>query len=394
MSIALKTLCSENDNIFRLTLKAGHSGVRNTVSWVYMLEDDSIIPYFHGSELAVTSGIRAGSDPDWLGRLVRLLYERGAAGLVVNTGKYVFRIPADVAELCDELGFPLLTMPWEIHMTEMIQTFCTRIIQDRHESVLLDKALADALRRTGDPERNRQVLGSHYDPDGSFTVILIHTNRTSEDIWRPEGREYVFINSLRRFKTMNSMSGSKFGVIELDGDQVMVANNVERSKMPELIRIILDVYRDAVENKALFLGVGTEVRGIENIGGSFQRATVAMRMALYKNVPFIRFEEMGFYKILFSVRDEEVLYSYADELLSPLDAEGASKGDYVELLREYIKNDRSLERTAEALYLHRNTVNYRLQKLRALLDSPLKTAEDLFPFEVALMIRDIREHTK
>ncbi len=388
MSIALKTLCSENGNIFKLTLRAGGNGYRNTVTWVYVLEDDSIIPYFHGSELAVTSGIRAVTDPGWLAELVRKLTERGAAGLVINTGKYVFAIPKELQILCDSLDFPLLTMPWEIHMTEMIQTFCTRIIQDRQDSALMDQALTDAICQTGDPEEIRAVLGAHYDLEGKFTVLLIHTNRQSDEIWKPEGREYVFINSLRRFKTMNGLTRSKFGVIEFENDQVMVANNVDTRLMPELLRIVSEVYRDAARAKALFIGIGSEVTGLENIARSFQRAQAATRMALFRNETAVRFEDMGFYKILFSVKDEGVLRSYADDVLAPLEADAASKEDNLALLRAYIENDRSLERTAEALYLHRNTVNYRLQKLRTLADTPLKTVEDLFPYQVALAIRD------
>lgn len=389
MSITLKTLCTENDNIFKLSLRAGRNGFRNAVTWVYVLEDDSIIPYFHGSELAVTSGIRAASDPEWLGELVRRLGDSGAAGLVINTGKYVFDIPKEVLDLCDAREFPLLTMPWEIHTTEMIQTFCTRIIRERQDSVLMDKALTDAVDKRGDEAAYREILGRHYDLGGKFTVILIHTSRTDEEIWRPEGREYVFINRLRRFKTMHAMASAKFGVIDYDNDQLMVANNVDKRMLPELIDIILQVYQDAVRARALFIGVGNEVTGLENINRSFQRATAAMRMALYRDVPTVKFEEMGFYKILFSVKDEEVLYAYADEHLAPLEADGAERGEFLELLKAYIENDRSLERTAEALYLHRNTVNYRLQKMKGLLDSPLKTVEDLFPYQVALAIRDM-----
>ncbi len=128
MSLTLKTLCTENDNQFKLTLRAGGNGYRNAVAWVHMVEDDYVIPYFHGSELVVTTGIKTESEPGWLSGLVRELHERGVAGLIVNTGKYILDIPEDILAYCDEAEFPLLTMPWEIHVTEMLQTFCTRII--------------------------------------------------------------------------------------------------------------------------------------------------------------------------------------------------------------------------------------------------------------------------
>lgn len=393
MALPLKTLCTENDNQFKLSLQAGGNGFRNAVTWVHMIEDPCIIPYFHGSELAVTTCIKAASDPLWLYDLVRELKGRGAAGLVVNTGKYIFDIPQEVLRYCEEQEFPLLTMPWEIHVTEMLQTFCTRIIQERSESVLFDKALGDALFKRGSEEEYREILSRYYDLNGKFTVILIHISRIDENIEKMQGIEYAFINRLRRFKTINEMTSSKFGLLNHDNSQLIVANNVDRSQMPGLLKIILDIYEDAAKAHALFVGVGIEVTGLSNINKSFNRAHTAMRMAVYRNVPYIHFEDMGFYKILFSVKDEDILSAYADEILAPIEGDDAKRQGYIELLQAYIQNDRSLERTAAALYLHRNTVNYRIQKMKMLLDSPLKTVEDLFPFQVALAIRDMDIHS-
>lgn len=389
MALPLKTLCTENDNQFKLSLLAGGNGFRNAVTWVHMVEDAYLIPYFHGSELAVTTGIKMASDPRWLYELVRELKGREAAGLIVNTGKYIFDIPQEVLRYCEQQEFPLLAMPWEIHVTEMLQAFCTRIIQERSESALFDKVLEDAIFKRGSEEDWREVLSRYYDLDGSFTVILIQASRVEEGIKKIQGIEYVFINRLRRFKTINGMDTSKFGLLTHDNYQLLVANNVPPSQMPELMHIILDTYKDAVKVQALFVGVGIEVAGISDINKSFQRARTAMRMAVYRNTPYIRFEDMGFYKILFSVKDEEVLYAYADELLAPIEGDDGKRQGYVELLRAYIENDRSLERTAAALYLHRNTVNYRIQKMKSMLDSPLRTVEDLFPYQVALAIRDM-----
>ncbi len=390
MSMTLKTLCSENDNPFRLRLAAGRNGFRNAVTWVYVLEDDYIIPYFSGSELAVTTGIKAATDPDWLLSMVRQLVERGAAGLVVNTGMYVPALPQALVDYCDGADFPLLAMPWEIHMTEMIQTFCTRIIQERSDNEIFVQAVLDAVYRRGNEEEYRQVLGRFYDLEGSFIVILVRTGPVEGEFQDTDGRLFAFVNRLRRFKTIRGITRMKFAVVNLDDCRLLMANNLDDGLLPELLDLILTFYSEEAKAHSLFIGVGEAVTGTAGISRSFQRARTAMRMAEYRDVPYVHFEDMGFYKILFSVKDEEVLYAYADELLAPLEGER----DYIELLKAYIENDRSLERTAGALYLHRNTVNYRIKKMKALLNSPLKTVEDLFPYQVALAIRDIQRHAR
>ena len=152
MSVSLKKLYSENENPFQLSLCAGQNSIRNVVTWVYLLEDEYIIPYFHGSELAVTTCIKLSQDPSWLMTLVQKLVECHAAGLVINTGKFVSDIPQDVIDYCNECDFPLLTMPWEIRLTELIQDFCMRIISEQQESLIHDKAMRDALLKHDNEE--------------------------------------------------------------------------------------------------------------------------------------------------------------------------------------------------------------------------------------------------
>lgn len=394
MSVSLKKLYSENENPFQLSLCAGQNSIRNVVTWVYLLEDEYIIPYFHGSELAVTTCIKLSQDPGWLMTLVQKLVECHAAGLVINVGKFVSEIPRDVIDYCNEYDFPLLTMPWEIGLTELIQVFCMRIINEQQESLIHDKAMRDALLKRDNEEEYREILSKYYDLEGKFSVILIYSTLPEEEIGKSDSIEHIFINRIRRFKTRYGLKEIKIGLISHEHYELMILNNTAPSLLPDIRGIILDVYEKAAKNQAIFIGVGNEIQGISNINKSFHRARTAMRMAFYRNEPFIRFEEMGFYKILFSVKDDDVLYSYANEILGPLDAYDAEQHhDYLEMLKIYIQNDRSLEKTADALFLHRNTVNYRLQKMKKLLNSPLKTVEDLFPFQVALAIRDMEVHS-
>lgn len=113
--------------------------------------------------------------------------------------------------------------------------------------------------------------------------------------------------------------------------------------------------------------------------------------------PIVDFNQMGVFGILFSTEDPDILRSYADRLLGPLEEydkihysdQGEGIG-YVETLRSYIINDRSLIGVARSTYTHRNTVNYRIQNIKRLLNNELKTTADLFPYQIALCIRDMK----
>lgn len=62
---------------------------------------------------------------------------------------------------------------------------------------------------------------------------------------------------------------------------------------------------------------------------------------------------------------------------------------YTATLRSYIENDRSLIGVARATYTHRNTVNYRIQNIKPLLNNELQTTADLLPYQIAFYIRDM-----
>lgn len=394
MSATIHKLYQENDNPFKLSLCAGQSSKRNSVTWVHLLEDESIITYFHGSELAVTTGMKMSMDSSWLMKLVQKLVEASAAGLIINVGKFVIDIPQDVINYCNEREFPLLTMPWEIRITELIQTFCMRIINEQHESTIHDKAMRDAILRRENEEEYREILRKYYDLNGKFVVIQIYVKFANDESQRASSMESLFMNAVRRFKTSHGLRGVRFGLIALDEYELMVIGNMDSVYLPEVRNIILQVYSEAAKAKNIFIGVGVEVKGLENIQKSYIRARTAMRMAMYRNEPLVRFEEMGVYKLLFSIKDEELLYSYADEMLAPLDAYDAKNHNYIDLLKAYIENDRSLEGTASAMFLHRNTINYQIQKMKTMLNCPLKTVEDLLPYQIALMIRDMQLHSQ
>lgn len=394
MAVTLKKLCTENGNPCKLSLLAGQNSFRNSVTWVYVLEDESLIRYFHGSELAVTTCMKFPSDPSWLMTLVQALYNRKAAGLVVNVGKFIFEIPAEIIDFCDRYDFPLLIMPWEIHITDMIQSFCTRVILEQQETVLHDNAIRDAILKRGNENEYREILSRYYNLDGKFLVILINTvvNKDGEST-KSDETEYRFINHIRRFKTKHNLKGFRVGMISYETYELMILNNMDPDLLPAIRDMVMEVFSEAASSKSIYIGVGIPVDGISQINKSFHRAKTALQMAVYYHEPYIKFEDMGFYKILFSLKDDDLLTTYAGEILGPLEEYEKNHHGYMELLKSYIEHDRSLEKTAEALFLHRNTVNYRIQKIKTILNNPLKTLNDLFPFQVAFAIREMENHT-
>ena len=57
MGFTIEDALIQNQEQYQLKLLAGHGGCSNTMSWVHMIEDTTIIQQLWGKELAVTTGL-------------------------------------------------------------------------------------------------------------------------------------------------------------------------------------------------------------------------------------------------------------------------------------------------------------------------------------------------
>ena len=59
------------------------------------------------------------------------------------------------------------------------------------------------------------------------------------------------------------------------------------------------------------------------------------------------------------------------------------------ILRSYLKHDGSVKETADELFVHRNTINYKLKKAEELLNVELSSLNTRLQLLLAFMIHDM-----
>lgn len=392
MAVRFWELYEETKDKFRLKIIAGEAGMNTVVSWVHMIEDENIVSRFHGEELAITTGIKADEE-NWLLNLIQEMAKGESAGIIINTGMYLKEIPLEVIRWCDENHFPLLEMPWEIAITNLIQDFCTRIIDQKQYEKIVSKAFKEMIQGTGNIEEFKRILEQRYDVGGSFQMFYINVKKLLEEEVNFNHAIFKLENLFGNWKGSKKIEAS-YGLIRMEDSVVLVLNNMPDKFSRELPEMILQCFSYFVKKKQFYFGVGPKGYGMEHLSIGYKRAKTAMKMAMVTGKAVVKFEEMGFFKILFSIEDSEILSSYASEILGELEQYDKNhKSSYLETLRSYIKNDRSLLRVAEDTFTHRNTVNYRINNIKRLLGCELKDSEELFPYQVAFYIREMEKRS-
>ena len=109
-----------------IELLAGSAGLNRGVRWVHMVESKEISTFLEGGEIAFTTGVGI-SDPSELIDIVKSVVANGGSGIVINIGPYIGKIGYDIIEFCEDRQIPLFSVPWNVHMAEIMRSFCLTI---------------------------------------------------------------------------------------------------------------------------------------------------------------------------------------------------------------------------------------------------------------------------
>jgi purine catabolism regulator len=92
--------------------------------------------------------------------------------------------------------------------------------------------------------------------------------------------------------------------------------------------------------------------------------------------------------LLDALRDDPVKVEYYRALLEPLSRyDREHHGDLVKSLESYLRHGGNSTRAAEALFLHRNSLRYRLARIRALTGLDVDDADERLALQVALLLK-------
>jgi purine catabolism regulator len=97
------------------------------------------------------------------------------------------------------------------------------------------------------------------------------------------------------------------------------------------------------------------------------------------------YEELGLYRLLAGLRARDELRRFYDETLGPLVRYDHAHGtDLTHTLEVFFEQNANASQTSRALYVHRNTLNYRLQRIAEISGLDLDQAEARLAFQLAL----------
>lgn len=187
----------------------------------------------------------------------------------------------------------------------------------------------------------------------------------------------------KSFEIIKKVVKSEKGYLMLSkGIITILFFNKGRENIEEIIQKIrknLDVY-DSVE---ITCGVGRSKKSIDNLESSYLESISALEWSIKNKKSIFFYEDMKLEIILNNI-DKETKEKYIEELFKNLDFKEIE--EFKEIFISYENNNGSIEKIASELFIHKNTLQYRINKFKEKSGLDIRKYRDFAILKIAYMI--------
>ena len=137
------------------------------------------------------------------------------------------------------------------------------------------------------------------------------------------------------------------------------------------------------------IAVSAVCRSYKELESEYAHAEFALKF-LNSDSSVNDYNSLGVYKIFSEVKDKTVLENFYREVLGKLDSLGKDKrDDFLETLKLYVSYGGRIQKTAEGIFTHRNTINYRIRRISEILGVDMQDSEAMYKIMTALHVKDM-----
>lgn len=394
---AVQVLCKDLLSLpsFRqIELVAGRTGLNRPVRWPYVTVTYSIDKWVQGGELMFVSGIGYGQDESVLMGLLQESIEKRLAGVVILVGQeYIREIPPQLIKLADQADFPLFQMPYSIPLVLPTEEISNLIVKNQMEDRFLSELMVSLF--TGDCGDEDAVAAKaafyKFDLSGSHQVAVI-VPELAQDRRKVDGIDFL-LELQRTVDNVLKLHGCRMPTMLDCGSITCLFLWRSAPAGQQLEQILLQVReallrKDGIEH--VWIATGRRYERLCEIAQSKDEAEKALRVLKERGKDDVigDFDKLGIFKVLFGIRNLTEIHRFCGEILGRLEAADAQGGtNYLQTLEIYLEENCNAVHAARRLFLHRNSLNYRIRKIEAILGCDLSSNKERLKLRDAFLLR-------
>jgi carbohydrate diacid regulator len=216
----------------------------------------------------------------------------------------------------------------------------------------------------------------HIETDVRRTVYIIETKNEKD------------INALETVRGLFSGKTKDF-ITAVDEKNIILVREVKPNEtyedLDKTAKVVLDMLNTEAMTK-VHVSYGTIVNEIKDVSRSYKEAKMVLDVGkiFYSERSIVAYNNLGIGRLIYQL-PMPLCKMFIREIF-----EGKSPDDFDEetltTINKFFENSLNVSETSRQLYIHRNTLVYRLDKLQKSTNLDLRVFEDAITFKIALMV--------
>lgn len=150
--------------------------------------------------------------------------------------------------------------------------------------------------------------------------------------------------------------------------------------------------REQFDQQNLKIAIGRLYPTAEELCRSYQEAKTALELSRHmQDVSTMHFEELGVMRLLANIRNEQLEDFFKEHLHELIAFDAENNTNLLHTLQVYFAENGNFKGTAQKLFVHTNTLRYRLKKVEEILNVDLQKPGEFVNLYVAMLIYTLHQ---
>lgn len=216
----------------------------------------------------------------------------------------------------------------------------------------------------------------HIDTESRRIVYIIETKHEKDN------------NALETVRTLFATKTKDF-ITAVDEKNIIIVKEVKPNEtykeLEQTAYVVLDTLNTEAMSK-VHIAYGTIVNSLKEVSRSYKEAKMALDVGkiFYSDRNVVAYSNLGIGRLIYQL-PIPLCKMFIREIFN-----GKSPSDFddetLSTINQFFENNLNVSETSRQLFIHRNTLVYRLDKIQKMTNLDLRIFEDAITFKIALMV--------
>lgn len=334
-----------NFNNFRLV--AGANGLDRPVARAGFIDHETAdemrrIAYEH--EMIFSNLPMIKDRPEEIVEFVRALIDANTACFAIKT-RFFKEVPEKAIELANAHNYPIFLFD---------DTYIDELLIDIDEIVNTHKFMEKKVRLVEEILSGtltmHQIRAHAYEMNAYFkdhyTVCMMKSRRPHEKI-----------DTL----TFEQLLGQESLLMPYNNTYIMIVSKPKKFQISPILKML------KLEHNFL-VGISDQFDDLTKLDVAMNQSLSALKYGCYKNRSHTSISDMGIFQLLIPLMNDPVLSRYYENYVKTLEAyDQKHNSELLETAMAFVAADGDIKDAADKMFQHRNTIRYRIRKIKSLL---------------------------